>query len=623
MATLLPVICTATVTNDSKLVTVTGTDQSTGLPPVLSDLNCRPNGTVFIAGVGYLVGERLSTTTFNFERNYEGINASGLSCTIGVFTPEMANRAELATQLREYSALLALLRQDWNGLVYTLISPTGAADPGSGNLAFNHATPASITGMYMDVNDARGRTVTGQVMTWRQGTQVRTQSLATGAFITVELAATPTNQGPDEWISNAGLSIVESYGTLAPGETVAVIYIPSAAGLDPDYTVELLAGRAAYDGAAAGIQVLVNDVGDGRAAIYTKLSATSADWSTAAYVTGGVGPQGDKGWSPQLVGVSDGARRVLKLAGYVGGAGTAPTANVGQYLKADGTFTATIGDAADFRGPGGAAGIAGGGLKGIACRVVITTNVDLAGGGIAAGTTHDGVTLDANDLVLVAGQTAPAENGPYPAPAAGAASRHVDFDAWDELVAAYFPVSEGTTNADTLWRNMNAKGGTLGTTALVFVDLVVTPGIKFPATQVPSADANTLDDYEEGTWTPVIAFGGASAGVTYLSQSGTVLKIGRFVIAVGRISLSSKGSSTGPVSITGLPYTNSASIPGSSVGFRSNYVGLTGDLNALVVSGAASILLYQATATGQSAITDANISNNLDTSVTAIYIAAS
>jgi hypothetical protein len=28
-------------------------------------------------------------------------------------------------------------------------------------------------------------------------------------------------------------------------------------------------------------------------------------------------------------------------------------------------------------------------------------------------------------------------------------------------------------------------------------------GITFPATQVPSADANTLDDYEEGTWTPV------------------------------------------------------------------------------------------------------------------------
>lgn len=70
-------------------------------------------------------------------------------------------------------------------------------------------------------------------------------------------------------------------------------------------------------------------------------------------------PQGDPGnagWSPQLVIESDGARRVFKLDGYVGGAGSPPTANVGEYLKADGTFTATIGDAVDVRGPAGANG---------------------------------------------------------------------------------------------------------------------------------------------------------------------------------------------------------------------------------------------------------------------------
>ncbi len=36
--------------------------------------------------------------------------------------------------------------------------------------------------------------------------------------------------------------------------------------------------------------------------------------------------------------------------------------------------------------------------------------------------------------------------------------------------------------------------------------------ITFPATQNPSADANTLDDYEEGTWTPVDSSG---AGLTF------------------------------------------------------------------------------------------------------------
>jgi hypothetical protein len=49
-------------------------------------------------------------------------------------------------------------------------------------------------------------------------------------------------------------------------------------------------------------------------------------------------------------------------------------------------------------------------------------------------------------------------------------------------------------------------------------------GITFPATQVPSADANTLDDYEEGTWTPTAT--GFSSGSGW---SGTYTKIGRIV----------------------------------------------------------------------------------------------
>jgi hypothetical protein len=78
--------------------------------------------------------------------------------------------------------------------------------------------------------------------------------------------------------------------------------------------------------------------------------------------------------------------------------------------------------------------------------------------------------------------------------------------------------------------------------------------IKFPATQVPSADANTLDDYEEGTWTMGISFGGASDGVTYGANSGTYTKIGRQVTVNGLLELSSKGSSTGSALLTGLPF---------------------------------------------------------------------
>ena len=45
-------------------------------------------------------------------------------------------------------------------------------------------------------------------------------------------------------------------------------------------------------------------------------------------------------------------------------------------------------------------------------------------------------------------------------------------------------------------------------------------GIAFPATQDASSFANVLDDYEEGTWTPVLTFGGASVAMSYTYQYG-------------------------------------------------------------------------------------------------------
>jgi hypothetical protein len=61
----------------------------------------------------------------------------------------------------------------------------------------------------------------------------------------------------------------------------------------------------------------------------------------------------------------------------------------------------------------------------------------------------------------------------------------------------------------------------------VFTTKITTPiidltggQVKFPAIVDPSANVNTLDDYEEGEWTPVIEFGGASVDMTYTIQAG-------------------------------------------------------------------------------------------------------
>jgi hypothetical protein len=74
-------------------------------------------------------------------------------------------------------------------------------------------------------------------------------------------------------------------------------------------------------------------------------------------------------------------------------------------------------------------------------------------------------------------------------------------------------------------------------------------GITFPATDSPSSNANTLDDYEEGIWIPSI--GGTA---TYTLQSGTYTKVGRLVSVSAVLQINVIG--TGSVNtITGLPFT--------------------------------------------------------------------
>jgi hypothetical protein len=72
--------------------------------------------------------------------------------------------------------------------------------------------------------------------------------------------------------------------------------------------------------------------------------------------------------------------------------------------------------------------------------------------------------------------------------------------------------------------------------------------VVFPATQVPSAGANTLDDYEEGTWTPSV--GGTA---TYIWQVGRYIKIGRLVTVACTLSINFIGSGS-LTTISGLPF---------------------------------------------------------------------
>jgi hypothetical protein len=77
-------------------------------------------------------------------------------------------------------------------------------------------------------------------------------------------------------------------------------------------------------------------------------------------------------------------------------------------------------------------------------------------------------------------------------------------------------------------------------------------GIKFAAAQVPSADVNTLDDYEEGTWTPVIT--AQTGSIVSYTAAGSYTKIGRLVVLQVNITITNAGTAGLAGQISNLPF---------------------------------------------------------------------
>ena len=81
-----------------------------------------------------------------------------------------------------------------------------------------------------------------------------------------------------------------------------------------------------------------------------------------------------------------------------------------------------------------------------------------------------------------------------------------------------------------------------------------------------TGSSNYFDDYEEGTWTPTIEFNGNNSGVSYSSiRGGSYVKVGRMVYVSFALELTSKGSSTGELSISGIPFAVTSYIANTSV----------------------------------------------------------
>lgn len=156
-----------------------------------------------------------------------------------------------------------------------------------------------------------------------------------------------------------------------------------------------------------------------------------------------------------------------------------------------------------------------------------------------------------------------------------------------------------------------------GSTTLAKLDTTGAAGVLLQANGVGVAPS-WGPVYATGTFTPAVAFGGAAVGVTYSVQTGNYYKFSNFVFFAIRVQLTSKGSSTGSVTITGLPFT--ASQAGTASIYATFFASLTGTIVAQVTASATTIGVFQTSATGTSALADTNVNNASSFTISGLYL---
>ena len=189
------------------------------------------------------------------------------------------------------------------------------------------------------------------------------------------------------------------------------------------------------------------------------------------------------------------------------------------------------------------------------CVAATTANITLSGA-----QTIDGIALVAGDRCLVKNQTTQANNGIYVV-ATGSWTRALDMDVWAEVPGAFTFIEQGTTQADTGWVCTSNAGGTIGTTAITWVQFA------------------GVGSYTAGT--------GLTLTGTQFSITNTAVTAGAYGSATqtGTFTVNAQGQLTLAGSTTVTPAVGS--ITGLGSGVATALAVNTGSAGAFVVNGGA------------------------------------